>query len=54
MDVNEDVISGKFMCHLMGDSMLDLAEETHLHWEDEAPHTYINRMDPIECVLHTT
>ena len=31
MDANEHVADGKFMCRLMKDSMLDLAEETHHH-----------------------
>ena len=53
MDVNEHVINGKFMRRLMEDSMLDLVEETHRHWEEEPAHTYINGKDPIDCGLRT-
>ena len=53
MDVNEHVTDGKFMRRLANDSMLDLAEETHRHWDEVPPHTFINGKDPIDCVLHT-
>ena len=52
MTMNEHVINETFIRQLIKDIMLDLVEETHRHWEEEAPHTYINRKDPIECVLH--
>ena len=53
MDANEHVMNGKFMRKLANDSMLDLAEETHHHWDEVPPHTFINGKDPIDCVLHT-
>ena len=53
MDANEYTTDRKFMRRLMKDSILDLAEEIHRDWEEEAPHTYIKTKYPIDYVLDT-
>ena len=47
MDANEHILTGKFMSKLMNDQCLNLREETHHHWGDVPPNSFVYGKNPI-------